>query len=294
MAKMIIMQGLPASGKSTRAEEIQKANGNVVRINKDLLRTMLHFNKWSGRNEGYTRQAARELARTFLKNEVSVIIDDTNLNAGTVQSWVDLAKECDAKIEYERMDTSMIDCITRDVTREKSVGMDVIVQMALQNGLYPKPAKGFVLCDLDGTLANVDHRLHFVKVAEGEKKDWKGFFNAMSEDTVRTETLDMLLKYEDEGHQIIFVSARPDNYREKTEEWLDEIMKGYVMHKTLIMRRADDKRPDTEVKQGIYDTYFKGKYDIAHIIDDRPSVIRMWRANGLDVIDVGPGPEHDF
>ena len=42
MSKMVIMQGLPASGKSTRAEEIERSMGNAVRINKDLLRTMLH------------------------------------------------------------------------------------------------------------------------------------------------------------------------------------------------------------------------------------------------------------
>ncbi len=55
------------------------------------------------------------------------------------------------------------------------------------------------------------------------------------------------------------------------------------------MRRSGDKRPDTEVKQQIYDTYFKDKYNIAYVIDDRPSVIQMWRSNGLEVIDVGEG-----
>lgn len=56
------------------------------------------------------------------------------------------------------------------------------------------------------------------------------------------------------------------------------------------MRRAKDSRPDTEVKQDILDQYFK-KELIDVVIDDRPSVIRMWRSNGLEVLDVGKGEE---
>ena len=57
------------------------------------------------------------------------------------------------------------------------------------------------------------------------------------------------------------------------------------------MRRGTDKRPDTEVKKQILDTYFPDKSVIHTVIDDRPSVIRMWREQGLKVIDVGEGIE---
>lgn len=56
------------------------------------------------------------------------------------------------------------------------------------------------------------------------------------------------------------------------------------------MRKAGDKRDDTIVKQEIYDAYFKGR-NIVEVIDDRPSVIRMLQANGLNVRDVGNGEE---
>ena len=52
------------------------------------------------------------------------------------------------------------------------------------------------------------------------------------------------------------------------------------------MRREHDKRPDVEVKQQMLDTYFPDRSWIHCVIDDRPSVIRMWKANGLEVIDV--------
>lgn len=283
MSKMHIMVGLPGSGKSTRAKEIIAEGGNVVRINKDLLRKMLHFDKWSGTNEGRTKDASRALAEYFLTHGVNVIIDDTNFNPSVIDSWKELAQRLKAEIKYHRIETSVEECLKRDSQRQESVGRDVIVQMALQYGLYPKPEKGFILCDVDGTLADITHRKHWL---EG-KKDWRGFFSQMAYDTPRQSTFDMLKTFSDQGYEIIVVSARPDDYRGVTALWLEK--NGITPYKTLIMRPGSDSRPDTEVKQQMYDKYFKGKYEVTMVIDDRPSVIEMWRSNGLDVIDVGDG-----
>tara|TARA_B100000795_G_C22636774_1_gene374842 strand:- start:55 stop:219 length:165 start_codon:yes stop_codon:yes gene_type:complete len=38
--------------------------------------------------------------------------------------------------------------------------------------------KNIILCDIDGTVANNDHRQHFL---DG-KKDWDGFFDALNKD----------------------------------------------------------------------------------------------------------------
>lgn len=291
MSKMIIMRGLPASGKSTKAEEIIAKQGNTVRINKDLLRTMLHFDNFTGSNEGKTRDAARTLAKLFLTGSdggTNVIIDDTNLNPGTMQSWKDLAKELGAKIEHVELDTPMAECIKRDAVRGKKVGANVIRAMALQYGLYPTPEKPIVLCDLDGTLCDINHRLPFVKVPEGEKKDWKGFFAAIPQDKPRIEVLDMLLKYEKDGHEIFFISARPDTYKSQTEEWLQEYYG--LPYGGLIMRSSRDTRDDELVKGEMYEKYFSN-FPVEAILDDRPRVIRMWKERGLPVIDVGSGVE---
>jgi len=278
------MQGLPASGKSTRAEELLREMGNAVRINKDLLRTMLHFDNFTGKNEGLTRDAARTLAKTFLSKNLNVIIDDTNLNEGTLQSWKDLGMEAGAKIEIiDLTDVNVQECVYRDSLREKQVGGTVIKNMALQYGIQPMPAKGYCIFDIDGTIADCEHRRHFV---ETTPKDWKGFFSHMSEDPVRKEVAKLAIDYYNNGHQILYVSARPEDYRDVTLEWLanNNLSFGW----TLIMRKSGDKRPDTEVKQEIYDRYLK-KYPIEVVVDDRPVVIKMWEGNGLKVIDVGDG-----
>jgi len=292
MSKIVIMQGLPASGKSTEAAAMLKKMGNGVRINKDLLRTMLHFDKWSGRNEDITRSAARMLAKGFLADDVNVIIDDTNLNPRTLQSWVDLGKEMNAKTQVYKMPTTMEECLARDAVRgDDRVGESVIVGMAMQSGLYPTPEQGVVICDIDGTLANIDHRLHFVKVPEGQKKDWKGFFAAAPADEVNVKVIDLLLSHVDKGRKIFIVTGRPDTYREQTKIWIDKAFKGVIPYEALFMRRADDKRPDDQVKADILRSHFRNKSWIVEVIDDRPSVIRMWREQGLQVVDVGEGLE---
>lgn len=279
------MQGLPASGKSTRAKELMLEMGNTVRINKDLLRTMLHFDKFNGHNEGLTRDAARVLAKFYLMNKVSVIIDDTNLNPSTLQSWKDLAKELQAKVQVERLDTTVLECVRRDNEREKQVGGTVIKNMALQYGLVTLGNK-IVICDIDGTIADTEHRTHFVTQPV---KDWKGFFEAMDKDPVRLDVQKILIDYYNQGCTVVFMSGRPDTYRDRTLDWLQHNNLTFAF--TLIMRRANDKRDDTEVKRQMLHTYFPEKNNIQAVIDDRPSVIRMWREEGLTVLDVGKGIE---
>ena len=289
MSKMIIMRGLPASGKSTRAEEIMLADGNAVRINKDLLRKMLHFGKFTGKNEKLTRDAARELALMFLKQKKNVIIDDTSLNPGVMQSWRDLANGI-AKVEVIDMtDVPVEECVRRDVDRQDSVGSVVIKNMALRYGIKQFNPDSVVICDIDGTISDTTHRLHYVNVPEGQKKDWKGFFSEIENDPVRTDVMNMLIEYYNEGKTIIFMSGRPEQYREATLRWLAKYSMTFAY--TVIMRRDGDKRPDTETKKELFEQHFPDKWVIHVVLDDRPSIVRLWRDMELNVIDVGKNIE---
>lgn len=263
---------------------MMKEYGNTVRVNKDSLREMLHTGVWTGKNESLTREVEFAIASRCIENDVNVIVDDTNMGQSHLDSWKAVAKRFDAKFEHIHVDTRWEECLRRDDERgmEGAVGHHVIKGMAMQYDLY-KPEKSLVCVDMDGTLADVTHRLHFV---QGDQKDWKGFFFNMHGDSLRQDVYETV-KQKSYDHTIIIVSARPENYRAVTEAWLNYHEVPYF---TVLMRRESDKRDDTEVKKGIYETYLK-HYPIDTVIDDRPKVIRMWRELGLNVIDVGNGVE---
>jgi predicted kinase len=285
MARLVIMKGLPASGKSTKAKEIMEQSGNAVRVNRDLLRKMFHFDKWSPRNEGRTIDAEKALVKYYLtQTNLKVIIDDTNLSPKQMSIWVNMAQTLNIEHEVVEMNTPVWECLQRDIGRPESVGHCVILNMAMRYKIW-RPQEKIVIVDMDGTLADITHRLHFVKNVE--KKDWKGFFDGISEDKPRPMVMMRVNELREQGYKIIVVSARPETYRQQTLDWL---YLHNVPFLTLIMRGVGDHRPDDEVKQDILNTYFD-KENIHLVIDDRPRVIRMWQANGLQVEDVGSGVE---
>lgn len=282
-----MLSGLPASGKSTYAEELVKTGGNWVRVNKDSLRTMLHFDKFTHNNEALTQQVEVAIAIEALKNGYNVVVDDTNLGEKHRNLWSGLAKDEGHTFEQMNFDADAETCLYRDLLRErkigkKSVGRAVIMNMAMQYNLLTD-YKNLVIVDIDGTVADCDHRRHFV---QGEKKDWKSFFEAMGLDIPRKVVYNRAHELAvANGAEIVFVSARPEDYREVTESWLRD---NEMDHLHLIMRPSGDSRPDTEVKAGIYNKYLK-HYNIIKVFDDRPRILDFWeRTLGKDrVVDVG-------
>jgi len=293
--RLFQLYGLPGSGKSTLAKKMCQENGHLVRVNKDLLREMLICNVWAPKKEKVIQQTAKDLVRMLLTHGHDVIVDETSLNPIHEQAYQQIAKETGAKYEMIKMDTSIEECIRRDKSRgqrgERFVGRDVILNMAHQWNIW-RSTRTSVVFDMDGTLADCNHRRHFVRNLTNDpnwKKDWPGFFGHISEDTPRQEVLSEYKKAVLEGHDIIIVSARPDTYRKQTESWLEA---NDIHPDRLIMRQATDSQSDTIVKQEIIDKYLD-KAKIIRWYDDRKCVIDQVRSNGINVINVG-GEDNDF
>lgn len=129
---LIVMQGIPGSGKSTRAKEIAGSVIKPIRLNRDVLREMLHFGAWTKQNELQTIEAEKALAHTFLMMGHTVIIDDTNLNQKALDIWQKVADTWKVPIQYCFMDTPLEECIERDRLRDRSVGETVIRRFSEQ------------------------------------------------------------------------------------------------------------------------------------------------------------------
>lgn len=286
-----ILTGLPGSGKSREAEEwVKRQPDKRVRVNYDDLRLEMFGKGWrfNRTDEDKMKSKAMETADTALQLGMSVVVDNTNLSKKARQPWVDLAAKHSAHLEIDEIDTDVWTCIERDRYRKARVGRAVIERMALFNGLIdfsdPKtyPYDAFVICDLDGTLCNITHRRHFV---QGEKKDWKSFFANVSGDTLNEGVADLLELFADDGYGILLVSGRPITpCGIPTEDWLK---KHAIRYDHLFMREGGDSRSDVIVKQEILDLLPKDRVDF--VLDDRDSVVEMWRKNGLLTLQVAKG-----
>lgn len=137
-----------------------------------------------------------------------------------------------------------------------------------------------IICDLDGTLFNIDHRLHFL-----DKKDWDGFFDAVPDDTPNQWCVDLLHAMILAGHEVVFVSGRNERVREITERWLDVLGFGGAK---LYMRPEKNREPDYLLKHAYYKKHLKF-LDILFVIEDRKQVCDMWRAKGLTVLQCDEG-----
>lgn len=142
--------------------------------------------------------------------------------------------------------------------------------------------ENYVIFDLDGTLANLDHRLHFIKV---RPKNWKAFHACVGRDKP-IEPVIIVLKALRATSQfdMIILSGRNEETRESTERWLK---KHGIEYDEFLMRRKGDFRDDVVVKKEFLDELVEkyGKKPL-FAVDDRPRVVKMWKDNGIFVFDV--------
>ena len=131
-----------------------------------------------------------------------------------------------------------------------------------------------IIVDIDGTIADNMHRQ---SVLDAEPKDWDAFFRECHLD-LPIEPIVEIVKLLEPHYAILIVTGRSEKYRELTKFWLK---KYNIPYDELYMRPENDYRPDHEIKEEILFTIRKNNYNPLLAIDDRQSVVDMWRRNGL-------------
>ncbi len=134
--------------------------------------------------------------------------------------------------------------------------------------------KNTIVIDLDGTLANIAHRRSLVT---GESPDWNKFYSLVWADDVNDWCSTLMGAMKSKGYKVVIVSARRRSTFNETYQWLHR--KGVPYDDLFILRKDDDHRPDTELKQNWLDAY--GPEKIFFAVDDRQKVVDMWRANNI-------------
>ncbi|MEU4574836.1 hypothetical protein [Nonomuraea sp. NPDC023979] len=129
--------------------------------------------------------------------------------------------------------------------------------------------------DIDGTLA-----------LRGDRGPYE--WDRVGEDQPNRPVVAIVQALLRDEHRIAYVSGRKERCRRQTEKWLRAHVGYWDDTEGLWMRGNGDNRADTVVKREIYERHF-AHLRIAGVIDDRASVVAMWRRLGLTVLQVAGG-----
>jgi predicted kinase len=127
--KLVILRGLPGSGKSTRARELVDTLG-YKRVNKDDLRSMIDNGRWSSENEDIINLAQAAIVTMLMEQREPIVVDNTHGAEKQVRRLKAIAEAAEYEVVIEVIDTPIDTCIRRDSTRHASVGENVIRNMA--------------------------------------------------------------------------------------------------------------------------------------------------------------------
>lgn len=292
MMKAILTVGISASGKTTWAEEFCSQNSGWLNINRDTIRGAImeesgltpNWRNWKWKWENKVNDRVDEQIAFAVNGSLNIIVSDTNLSPtfrdNLMRRLTDLGYDVELKIFHISYD----EAVARDNLRANGVGASVIQkqyqqfldQFDIRVGMdVSLPLAAIV--DIDGTVA----------LMEGIRGpfDW----DKVDQDLPNLPIIAMVRGLAAEGYHILFTSGRDGCSYEKTRSWLGKEFGGLqeLFDWCLLMRKAGDVRKDTIVKEEIFREHIFGNYNIGVVLDDRPSVCRMWRDLGLNVVQVG-------
>ena len=285
--QILILVGVPGSGKSTFAKYFIRTEENWIRVCRDDIR-MMQFSHANLSN--YQEKMITEMLDTsitsLLRNKTNVLIDATHCRVSYLEHYINkfntkadihfkvfeedeatIIARCEQrasntgkvippqvqkryKNEFEILKQTF-DFSTRPLQKEEEI------KILKQDQSLPKA----IICDLDGTLALMNGRNPF----DASRCD---------KDNLNIPVANTLKIFANAGYQILLVSGREDRFREPTLTFLSNHA---IPFTHLWMRPSKDSRKDAIVKKEIFEREIQNKFFVEFVLDDRDQVVDLWR-----------------
>jgi phosphoglycolate phosphatase-like HAD superfamily hydrolase len=144
-----------------------------------------------------------------------------------------------------------------------------------------------VIFDVDGTLLDIQHRVHLIRPPNGGKKEWRAFrAQAVNDSIIAPIAMLARMLYNRHDVRIIISTGRMEDERPVTTEMLAA---HGVNYNRMYMRKQDDFRADSDIKREMLAQMRGDGFNPVLVFDDRQQVVDMWRAEGLTCCQVAPG-----
>ena len=125
---LIILCGIPGSGKSTYAKNYIEQNANTIHLSSDAIRKELYGDENIQGNPGDVFSLMQKRAIEALNNGCDVLYDATNITRKDRAGIIGVCPKF-AKIECRIIWAPIEVCIERDIFRDRTVGKEVIDRM---------------------------------------------------------------------------------------------------------------------------------------------------------------------
>ena len=161
MGRLIVLCGLPGSGKSSYAEQLVNINNTftseeTVIHSSDAIRAELFGDAGSQEDNGKVFELMRKRTREDLRAGKTVIYDATNVTRKARRSAIACAHPTNDTIACHVVWAEPEECIRRDSLRDRKVGADVIKKM-LRRWQSPWKDEGFDVVAVHLSQDNFDH-----------------------------------------------------------------------------------------------------------------------------------------
>lgn len=139
--KILILIGVPNSGKTTFANQFINENPSYLSVSRDKLRELLYsypedevykyyLHKDVKNREEFISNFLVTSCHSLLSSGYNLIIDSTNLRAEYINNLKNKFQDCE--ISYKIMETSLQECLNRNSNRIRKVPESIIKNMYSQ------------------------------------------------------------------------------------------------------------------------------------------------------------------